>query len=94
MSEQKVKLSFEFGRKDYEHIIYLLDLEKDPDVERFWNAMVEKELEIPLEFLAEQTGVKKSAVSSPLSALSLPAAKSSPPRSSATSSAISASESN
>lgn len=62
MSEEKVKLSFEFGRKDYEHIIYLLDLEKDPDVERFWNAMVEKELEIPLEFLAEQTGVKKSAV--------------------------------
>lgn len=62
MSEQKVKLSFEFGRKDYEHILYLLDLEKDPDVERFWNAMVEKEVEIPLEFLAEQTGVKKSAV--------------------------------
>jgi len=62
MSEQKVKLSFEFGRKEYEHILYLLDLEKDPDVERFWNAMVEKEVEIPLEFLAEQTGVKKSAV--------------------------------
>lgn len=62
MSEEKVKLSFAFSKKDYEHCLFLLDRENDPDAERVWKAMAEEELEVPSEFIAKQLGVKKMVV--------------------------------
>lgn len=61
MDKEKVKLSFAFSKKDYEHCLFLLDRENDPDAERVWKAMAEEELEVPLEFIAKQLGVKKMA---------------------------------
>lgn len=62
MSERKVKLSIEFSKKDYEHVLFLLGKENDPEAESLWEKMTEKELELPLEFLAEQMEVNKAGV--------------------------------
>lgn len=54
MEEQKVKVVFEFDRKDYENVLFLLDQEQDKDTEKVWEVITSEDVVISKEMLAKK----------------------------------------
>ena len=68
--EQKVKVVFEFDRKDYENVLFLLDQEQDKDTEKAWeeyNAQIlldaRKNAGLTQSELAKRIGAEKGYIS-------------------------------
>lgn len=59
MSEKKVKVVFEFDKKDYENVMFLMDWENDASLKEYWNVMSERDVVVSLDYISEQTGRKK-----------------------------------
>lgn len=59
MSKEKVKVVFEFDKKDYENVLFLMDRENDAHSKEFWNVMSERDVVLSLDYISEQTGQKK-----------------------------------
>ena len=60
--QQKVKVVFEFDRKDYENVLFLLDQEQDKDTEKAWEVMTSEEVVISKEMLAKKFGISQKEV--------------------------------
>lgn len=54
MEEQKVKVVFEFDRKDYENVLFLLDQKQDKDTEQAWEAMISEDVSVSREMIAKK----------------------------------------
>lgn len=59
MSEEKVKVVFEFDKKDYENVLFLMDQENDVYLKEYWDVMSERDVVLSLDYISEQTGQKK-----------------------------------
>ena len=57
--EQKVKVVFEFDRKDYENYLFLLNQEPDEETEQAWDVMTSEEVIISKELIARNLGKSK-----------------------------------
>lgn len=60
--EKKVKVVFEFDRKDYENYLFLIDQNTDKDTEKAWDAMVSEEVLLTEEMLSKQFGISRKEV--------------------------------
>lgn len=60
--QQKVKVVFEFDRKDYENVLFLLDQEQDKDTEKAWEVMTSEEVVISKEMLAKKFEISQKEV--------------------------------
>ena len=60
--EQKVKVVFEFDRKDYENVLFLLDQEQDKDTEKAWEVMTSEEVVISKEMLAKKFEISQKEI--------------------------------
>lgn len=60
--EQKVKVVFEFDRKDYENVLFLLDQEQDKDTENVWEVITSEDVVISKEMLAKKFGISQKEV--------------------------------
>lgn len=60
--QQKVKVVFEFDRKDYENVLFLLDQEQDKDTEKAWEVMTSEEVIISKEMLAKKFEISQKEV--------------------------------
>lgn len=60
--EQKVKVVFEFDRKDYENVLLLLDQEQDKDTENVWEVITSEDVVISKEMLAKKFGISQKEV--------------------------------
>ena len=54
MEEQKVKVVFEFDRKDYENVLFLLDQKQDKDTEQAWETMISEDVVVSREMIAKK----------------------------------------
>ena len=59
MEEQKVKVVFEFDRKDYENYLFLLNQERNKETEQAWDVMTSEEVIISKELIARNLGKSK-----------------------------------
>ena len=60
--KQKVKVVFEFDRKDYENVLFLLDQEQDKDTEKVWEVITSEDVVISKEMLAKKFGISQKKV--------------------------------
>lgn len=60
--EQKVKVVFEFDRKDYENVLFLLDQEQDKDTENVWEVITSEDVVISKEMIAKKFGISQKEV--------------------------------
>ena len=59
MEEERVKVLFEFDRKDYENYLFLLNQEPDEETEQAWDVMTSEEIIISKELIARNLGKSK-----------------------------------
>jgi hypothetical protein len=59
MEEERVKVVFEFDRKDYENYLFLLNQEPDEETEQAWDVMTSEEVIISKELIARNLGMSK-----------------------------------
>lgn len=62
MKEQKVKVVFEFDRKDYENVLFLLDQKQDKDTEQAWETMISEEVSVSSEMIAKRFQMSQKEV--------------------------------
>ena len=62
MGEQKVKVVFEFDRKDYENVLFLLDQKQDKDTEQAWETMISEEVSVSSEMIAKKFQMSQKEV--------------------------------
>lgn len=62
MEEQKVKVVFEFDRKDYENVLFLLDQKQDKDTEQAWEAMISEDVAVSREMIAKKFQMSQKEV--------------------------------
>lgn len=62
MEEQKVKVVFEFDRKDYENVLFLLDQKQDKDTEQAWEAMTSEDVSVSREMIAKKFQMSQKEV--------------------------------
>jgi hypothetical protein len=60
--EQKVRVVFEFDRKDYENVLFLLDEQMDNNSEKAWEVMTREDVGVSKEMVAKMFGMKQKAV--------------------------------
>lgn len=60
--EQKVKVVFEFDRKDYENVLFLLDEQMDNDSEKAWEVMTSEDVVVSKEMIAKKFGMSQKDV--------------------------------
>lgn len=57
--EKKVKVVFEFDRKDYENYLFLIDQNTDKDTEKIWDAMISDDILLSKEILSRHIGISQ-----------------------------------
>ena len=62
MEEERVKVVFEFDRKDYENVLFLLDQEQDKETEKVWEVIKSEDVVISKEMLAKKFGISQKEV--------------------------------
>ena len=60
--EERVKVVFEFDRKDYENVLFLLDQEQDKETEKVWEVITSEDVVISKEMLAKKFGISQKEV--------------------------------
>ena len=62
MEQQKVKVVFEFDRKDYENVLFLLDQKQDKDTEQAWETMISEDVVVSREMIAKKFQMSQKEV--------------------------------
>lgn len=62
MEEEKVKVVFEFDRKDYENVLFLLDEQMDNNSEKAWEVMTREDVVVSKEMVAKMFGMSQKEV--------------------------------
>lgn len=61
--DKKVKIVFEFDRKDYENYLFLINETNKEDVERLWQIMVSEDVILDIEELSKHMRMNPQIVS-------------------------------
>lgn len=61
---EKVKLVFEFDRKDYENVLFMLDVnyKDNEEIEKIWDKLKGKEIALPADEIAKQFELPQSHI--------------------------------
>ena len=62
MEEQKVKVVFEFDRKDYENVLFYLDEKIDEDCEKAWETMINEDIIVSKDMIANSFGLSRKDI--------------------------------
>lgn len=63
VEDKKVKIVFEFDRKDYDNYLFLINETKAEDVERLWQIMVSEDVILDIEELSKHMRMNPKIVS-------------------------------
>lgn len=59
MEEEKVKVVFEFDKKDYEHYLFLMDQKLNEETEMVWKAMTNEDIAVNGESISKMFGLSQ-----------------------------------